>query len=31
SSMQQNYIFLFKFFCAVFFMNSTSYAKIKTK
>ncbi len=29
--MQQNYIFLLKFFCTVFFMNRTSYAKIKNK
>ena len=29
--MQQNYIFLLKFFCTVFFMNCTSYAKIKNK
>jgi len=31
SSMQQNYIFLRKFFMLIFFMNSTSYAKIKNK
>ena len=29
--MQQNYIFLRKFFMLIFFMNSTSYAKIKNK
>ncbi len=32
SSMQQKlYFFYLNFFCAVFFMNSTSYAKIKSK